>query len=49
MIHLPFQRVNHRSHQAKTQESNFQSGALNRVQFENHGFGGLGFMRRVPI
>jgi hypothetical protein len=30
MIHLPFQRVNHRSHQAKTQESDFQSGALAR-------------------
>jgi hypothetical protein len=28
MIHLPFQAVNHRSHQAKTQESNFQSDAL---------------------
>ncbi|WP_457089195.1 hypothetical protein [Microvirga sp. P5_D2] len=28
MIHLPFQQVNHRSHQAKTQESNFQSDAL---------------------
>jgi SRSO17 transposase len=22
---------------------------LNRVQFENHGFGGLGFVRRIPI
>src|SRR5687767_3071328 len=28
MIHLPFQQVNHRSHQAKTHESNFQSDAL---------------------
>jgi len=28
MIHLPFQRVNHRSHQAKTLASDFQSGAL---------------------
>jgi hypothetical protein len=28
MIHLPFHRVDHRSHQAKTRESDFQSGAL---------------------
>lgn len=28
MIHLPFQAVNHGSHQPKTQESHFQSDAL---------------------
>ncbi|MPR06754.1 tetratricopeptide repeat protein [Microvirga tunisiensis] len=31
MIHLPVQAVNHRSHQAKTQESNFQSDALDKT------------------
>jgi hypothetical protein len=46
MIHLPFQRVNHRSHQAKTQESDFQSGALG-VAFWIVGFIALQWRRNM--